>query len=53
MKSGGYSRKGLEAALFYSLVCIDDITRKQDNKKMHINDQFNSCITCMHPKVAY
>ena len=50
MKSGGYSRKGLEAALFYSLVCIDDITRKQkQQKKMHIN----SCITCIHPKVAY
>ena len=50
MKSGDYSRKGLEAALFYSLVCIDDITRKQkQQKKMHIN----SCITCIHPKVAY
>ena len=46
MKSGGYSRKGLEAALFYSLVCIDDITRKQKQQRNAYQWSINLILAC-------
>ena len=46
MKRGGYSRKGLEAALFYSLVCIDDITRKQKQQRNAYQWSINLILAC-------